>query len=78
MFTSNPFAELSASVSPTIMQAYVVVMALLVVAGTLFDIIHKRSARYFFDNWRKAKSRGPVITVRSTAIRSVCGAGSRK
>ena len=37
MFTSNPFAELSASVPPAVMQTYVVVMALLVVAGTLFD-----------------------------------------
>jgi len=55
MFTSNPFAVLSTSVSPTIMQTYVVVMALLVVGGTLFDIIHKKSARYFFDNWRDAK-----------------------
>mgnify|MGYP000403809791 CR=1 FL=1 len=57
MFTSNPFAELSASVSPTIMQTYVVVMALLVVGGTLFDIIHKKSAKYFFANWRDAKSK---------------------
>jgi hypothetical protein len=57
MFTSNPFAELSASVSPAIMQTYVVVMALLVVGGTLFDIVHKRSATYFFDNWRSAKSK---------------------
>jgi hypothetical protein len=57
MFTSNPFAELSALVSPAIMQTYVVVMAVLVVAGTLFDIIHKRSATYFFDNWRDSKTR---------------------
>jgi hypothetical protein len=55
MFTSNPFAELSSSVSPAVMQTYVVLMALLVVAGTLFDIIHKRSARYFFDNWRRSR-----------------------
>jgi hypothetical protein len=55
MFTSNPFAELSSSVSPTVMQTYVVVMALLVVVGTLFDIIHKRSARYFFANWRESR-----------------------
>ena len=54
MFTSNPFAELSASVSPTIMQIYVVVMALLVAGGTLIDIIHKKSALYFFSNWRKS------------------------
>jgi hypothetical protein len=57
MFTTNPFAELSASVSPTVMQTYVVVMALLVVGGTLFDIIHKKSARYFFDNWRDSKTK---------------------
>ncbi len=57
MFTSNPFAELSASVPPAVMQTYVVVMALLVVVGTLFDIIHKRSATYFFDNWRNSKTK---------------------
>ena len=59
MFTSNPFAELSASVSPAIMQAYVVVMAVLVVAGTLFDVIHKGSAKYFFENMRASKARAP-------------------
>jgi hypothetical protein len=58
MFTSNPFAELSASIPPTVMQTYIVVMILMVVGGTLFDIIHKGSAIYFFDNWRKAKSKG--------------------
>jgi hypothetical protein len=57
MFTSNPFAELSASVSPAVMQTYVVVMAILVVAGTLFDVVHKGSARYFFDNWRQSKEK---------------------
>lgn len=55
MFTANPFAELSASISPTVMQAYVVVMALLVVGGTLFDVIHKGSAAYFFKNWRTGR-----------------------
>lgn len=57
MFTANPFAELSASISPAIMQAYVVVMIVLVVGGTLFDVIHKRSAAYFFANWRDSKSK---------------------
>ena len=57
MFTSNPFAELSASVPPAVMQTYVVVMALLVVVGTIVDIVHKRSARYFFDNWRNSKKK---------------------
>jgi hypothetical protein len=57
MFISNPFAELSASVPPAVMQTYVVVMALLVAGGTLFDIMHKRSATYFFNNWRNSKNK---------------------
>src|SRR3546814_9825845 len=52
MLTSNPFAELSALVPPIAMQTYVIVMLILVVAGTLIDVIHKKSARYFFDHWR--------------------------
>jgi hypothetical protein len=58
MFISNPFATLSPWLSPAVMQTYVVLMVLLVAAGTLFDIVHKGSARYFFENWRRAKSRG--------------------
>jgi hypothetical protein len=57
MFTSNPFAGLSASLSPAVMQAYVVVMFILVVAGTLFDVVHKGSARYFFENFRRSKAK---------------------
>ena len=56
MFTSNPFAELSASISPIFIQTYIVIMILLVAGGTLFDIFHKKSAKYFFDNWRKTKN----------------------
>ena len=56
MFTSNPFAELSASISPVFIQTYIVIMILLVAGGTLFDIFHKKSAKYFFDNWRKTKN----------------------
>jgi hypothetical protein len=55
---TNPFAELSASIPPTIMQAYVVVMILMVAGGTLLDVMHKKSAKYFFDNWQSAKSKG--------------------
>jgi hypothetical protein len=58
MFASNPFAELSASVPPAVMQIYVVIMIVLVAAGTLADIVHKGSARYFFENWRKSKNNG--------------------
>jgi hypothetical protein len=58
MFTINPFSELSSSISPIIMQAYVVAMILLVAGGTLFDVIHKKSAKYFFNNWRDARKVG--------------------
>jgi hypothetical protein len=58
MLTINPFAALAASIPPAIMQGYIVVMVLLVAGGTLVDMAHKKSARYFFDHWRTARSRG--------------------
>jgi hypothetical protein len=58
MLTNNPFAELSALVPPVVMQTYVAVMIVLVAGGTLFDIIRKKSARYFFNNWRTVKGKG--------------------
>ncbi len=57
MFTVNPFATLAATVPPAVMQTFIVVMIVLVAAGTLFDVVHKGSARHFFDNWRKSKSK---------------------
>jgi hypothetical protein len=70
MFTSNPFAELSAAVPPAVMQAYVVVMVVLVAGGTLIDVVHKRSAKYFFDNWRSAANKAKQ-TVGSGKMASV-------
>ena len=55
MFTSNPFSELSASISPDVMQGYVILMVILVAGGTILDMIHKKSAKYFFENAEKAK-----------------------
>ena len=62
MFTSNPFAELSAFIPPAFMPTFVVVMVVLVAAGTLFDVVHKGSAKYFFANWRKSQSKGAKPT----------------
>jgi hypothetical protein len=71
MFTTNPFAELSASIPPAAMQTYVVIMIALVAAGTLFDIVHKGSAKYFFDNWRKSRSNGSQqVDVLSIAVKT--------
>ena len=55
MLTYNPFAEISALVSPTAMQVYVVLMVILVIAGTVLDMLHKRSAEYFFENAKRAQ-----------------------
>ena len=54
MFTQNPFAELSATISPEIMQGYVIAMVLAVIIGTVLDMMHKKSAKYFFENAQKA------------------------
>jgi len=55
MLTVNPFAELSAFISPAVMQAYVVLMVIFVIGGTIIDMMHKKSAKYFFENAEKAK-----------------------
>lgn len=53
----NPFAALSASIPPLAMQIYVGVMFLLVIGGTLIDLAHKGSARYFFQQRRTGNLR---------------------
>ena len=53
MFAINPFVALSSLIPPGVMQTYVVIMIFLVAAGTLFDIVHKGSAKYFFSNFGK-------------------------
>jgi hypothetical protein len=58
MFTTNPFAELSPSVPPGVMQAFVIIMIALVFAGTLFDVMHKGSSIYFSKLWQTAKTKG--------------------
>ena len=58
MFTNNPFAAMGDLLPPLVMQVYIVLMIVLVAAGTLFDIVHKGSARYFFANMRRSKGKG--------------------
>ena len=55
---SNPFAALSATFPPELMQTYVVLMVIAVVGGVIFDVLHKRSAQYFFENAKKAQEAG--------------------
>ena len=58
MLSVNPFSIVGASLPAGFLQWFLVVMVLAVVVGTLFDIVHKRSAMYFFANMRKSKSKG--------------------
>jgi len=55
MITINPFSELSEFIPSIVMQAFVVAMIILVVAGTVVDMIHKKNVKYFFENAKKAK-----------------------
>jgi len=56
MLTTNPFTELFTVISPTVMQIFLLVMVAFVVLGTIFDIVHKQSAKYFFENAKKAEA----------------------
>ena len=53
MFETNPFSILSDAVDPVVMQVFVIMMIAFVALGTLADMIHKKSARYFFENARR-------------------------
>ncbi|HSW26546.1 MAG TPA: hypothetical protein VLJ62_27580, partial [Burkholderiaceae bacterium] len=70
MFTTNPFAALAPALPANAMQVFVTLMALAVLLGTLFDIIHKGSARYFFANWRKSRGKGAPVDVASIAVKT--------
>jgi hypothetical protein len=56
MFANNPFAALSTVLPAGAMKTYLVLMVLAVIAGTLYDMVHKGSARYFFATMRKNKA----------------------
>ena len=55
MFSQNPFVELSNLIPVEAMQGFVIIMFLLVFGGTIYDMIEKQNATYFFRNWRKSK-----------------------
>ena len=55
MLTSNPFAAVTEYLPAALLQGYIVLMLLAVVAGTLFDVWHKGSAIFFAQ--RRAKSK---------------------
>ena len=91
MLSANPFAILAETVSPIYMQSFVILMVVLIAAGTILDIIHKKNVKYFFENAKKAKlsatktlSNGERLAVISKTIvsdiatTSELGAGKRR
>jgi len=70
LLTTNPFSVLSETVPSIAMQSFVIVMGLLVVLGTLLDIIHKKNVKYFFENAKKAKksAKKTLTTGEKTAV----------
>ena len=91
MITNNPFSILAETIPAIAMQGFVILMGILVVLGTLLDIIHKKNVKYFFENAKKAKknatkvlSTGDRIKVLSKTIvsdiatTSELGAGKRR
>src|SRR5687768_15827784 len=58
MLSNNVFATTAQSLPAGFMQGFLWLMVILVVVGTLFDVIHKGSAQYFFGNWRRSKGKG--------------------
>jgi len=55
MITINPFSVLSEFIPSIAIQTFVVAMIVLVIAGTVIDMIHKKNVKYFFENAKKAK-----------------------
>ena len=61
MITNNPFFQIAELIPPLFMQIFVVAMIILVVVGTLLDMIHKKNVKYFFENVKKAKNSATKI-----------------
>ena len=55
MISTNPFFILSENVPAILMQSFVILMGILILVGTVMDIIHKKNVKYFFQNAKKAK-----------------------
>lgn len=56
MHTGNPFADVAVLLSPLFMRTYIVLMIIAVIAGTIFDMLHKKSGRFFMQQWLRKKA----------------------
>ena len=71
MFSSNAFAAVSGSLPAGFMQWYVGLMIVAVIVGTVADMIHKGSAKYFFANARKSRAQGKPVNKASIAVKTL-------
>ena len=55
MFNTNPFSVLTEIIPPFAMQGFIIAMILLIVAGTVIQMIHHKNLTYFLNNAKKAK-----------------------
>jgi uncharacterized membrane protein YraQ (UPF0718 family) len=55
MITINPFVELSTYIPSITMQAFLILMVILTVGGTILDMIHKENVKFFFENAKKVR-----------------------
>ena len=60
MITENPFFLISDQIPSFLMQYFVIIMFILLILGTVFDMIHKKNVQYFFANAKKAKKQAKV------------------
>ena len=71
MFSSNAFAVVSGSLPAGFMQWYVGLMILAVIVGTILDMVHKGSAKFFFANARKSRAQGKPVDKASIAVKTL-------
>ena len=54
MLSTNPFSILSETISPFAIQSFIIAMILLIIVGTIIQMIHHKNLTYF-NNAKKAK-----------------------
>ena len=55
MMSTNPYSILSESVPSTFIQGFVLLMLLLILLGTVIQMIHHKNITYFLNNAKKAR-----------------------
>ena len=55
MLSNNPFSLLTEIIPAIAMQSFIIAMLLLIIGGTIIQMIHHKNLTYFFNNPKKAK-----------------------